>query len=83
MKNLTPQQLLEIDRCFQYTLENITRDGIHPRAVLFGSTVDNWFRHSVGERRSMGIVIAGNPPNSRYERVFLRDVGPEEDMGRR
>jgi len=34
MKNLSPQQLLEIDRCFQYTLEKITVDNILARNVL-------------------------------------------------
>ena len=78
MKNCTPMQLLEIDRCFQYTLVKIRADGVEPRSVLFGSTVDNWFREMNGER-NMKIVVAGNPPNSCYARAFLGDIGPKID----
>ncbi len=41
---LTGQQLIEIDRCFQFVCERIQQDGVHPRKVLFGSTVANWMK---------------------------------------
>lgn len=62
--SLTDHQLVEIDKCFVWTLENITADKIPFRKVLFGSTVSNWMK---GE---MSIVIADNPPNSNYRRVL-------------
>lgn len=43
MKSLDGQQILEADRCFQYVCERIAHDGVHPRKVLFGSTLENWF----------------------------------------
>ena len=70
MKNPTPQQLSEIDQCFQFVLDSIEVDGIEPRSVLFGSTVGNWFKSIRGKR--MRIVVAGNTPNDLYERAYLR-----------
>lgn len=69
MKDCTDKQLFEIDRCFQYVLERIKADGVHPRTVLFGSTVDRWFRSSRGCR--MKIVITGTPPNGIYETATI------------
>lgn len=76
MRDCTPQQLLEIDRCFQYVLEHIETDEVRPRSVFFGSTVDNWFRSSRGECR-MRIVVASEPPNDGYERAYLRQTGKQ------
>ena len=72
MKNLTPQQLKEIDRCFNYVCERIRIDNIPHQKVLFGSTVDNWFKAIKGEIPDGTIVIAGFPPNNSYEMAYLR-----------
>ena len=74
MKNLTLQQLFEVDRCFQHVLEHITRDNVPPRSVLFGSTVDNWFRQMRGERPAgLKIVLVGRLPNAAYEGAYIRN----------
>ena len=81
MKNLTPQQLKEVDKCFNHVCEHIRIDKIPHQKVLFGSTVDNWFKAMKGETTEARIVIAGFPPNSNYEMAYLRVTGEDEKDG--
>lgn len=82
MRNPTPQQLFEIDRCFDYVMRRIVEDNIHPRNVLFGSTVDNWFRTSTSIGRRMKIVIGGEPPHGAYERAAWEGASKTSNNGR-
>jgi len=75
MKNLSPQQLLEIDRCFNWVSERIRIDKIPHQKVLFGSTVHNWFLEKDGIVKAAKIVIAGFPPDDNYEMAYLRVSG--------
>lgn len=63
----TPQFLLEADKCFQWVCEKIKQDGINPRSVLFGSTLQEWLNQDIPK-----IIITGEPPNASYLRAFLR-----------
>lgn len=64
---IQPQFLLEVDKCFQWVCEKIEQDSINPRSVLFGSTLQEWLNQGAPK-----IIIAGNPPNVSYRRIFLR-----------
>ncbi len=74
MKELTPQQLFEIDRCFNWVSERIRLDNVPHQKVLFGSTVYNWFKAIKGEAIEAKIVIAGFPPNNNYEMADFKEV---------
>jgi len=62
---MTRQEAFEAHECFQFVCEHIRQDKVHPRSVLFGTTLRGWLNGK------MVISVACSPPSSQYVNVTL------------